>query len=134
MNKEIKTSEPEWFESTLKMYADKKEFTFVDDAKLGLTKTDLKSAVSLIKASKSKGNKTIKTITSVLVGLGLSSSGVWIVILAIADPEPTTKLGLLITGGFILALTGGYGTLRALGVNFTVTARKGDYSFEIKPE
>ncbi len=134
MSQIIKTSEPEWFETTLKQYSSKNEFIFIDDAQLGLTKTDLKSAVSLIKASKSKGKKTVKTITSVLVGLGLSSSGIWIVILAIADPEPTTKLGLLITGGFILAITGGYGTLRALGVNFTVTARKGDYSFEIKPE
>ena len=134
MKEIIKTSQPEWFETRIKQYSLKKEFTFIDDAKLGLTKNDLKSAVNLIKAAKSKGGKTIKTITTVLIGLGITASGVWLVLLAIVDPEPTTKLGLLIAGGFILAITGGYGTLRALGVNFSVTAKKGDYVFEIKPE
>ena len=134
MNKIIKTSKPEWLEEALKEYSSKQEFTLVDDANLGMTEKDLKSAVSLIRASRSKAGKTIKQITAVLVGMGMGASGVYIIILAIADPEPTTKLGLLITGGLILAISGGFGTLRALGVNFSVTARKGDMSFEIKPE
>lgn len=134
MKKTIKTSNPEWLEVALKEYSLKNEFTFVDDAKLGMTEKDLQSAVNLIRASKSKAGKTIKQITAVLVGLGMSLAGIWIILLAIADPEPTTKLGLLITGGFILAISGGYGTLRALGVNFSVTAKRGDMSFEIKPE
>ncbi|MFK8046166.1 MAG: hypothetical protein AB8B72_11770 [Crocinitomicaceae bacterium] len=134
MKKVIKSSDIDWLEAALKEYASKKEFTFIDDQKLGLTEHDLKSAVNLIKASKSKAGKTVKQITAVLVGIGLSAAGVWIIILSIADPEPTTKLGLLIAGGFVLAISGGYGTLRALGVHFTVVAKKGDMSFEIKPD
>ena len=52
MNKIIKTSNPEWLEIALKEYSLKNQFTFVDDAKLGMTEKDLKSAVNLIKASK----------------------------------------------------------------------------------
>ena len=134
MSETIKTSNPEWLEIALKKYSLKKEFIFIDDAKLGMTEKDLKSAVNLIKASKAKAGKTVKQITAVLVGIGMSSAGIGIVILAIADPEPTTKLSLLIAGGFILAISGGYGTLRALGVNFSVTAKKGNMEFSIKPE
>ncbi|MFK8038205.1 MAG: hypothetical protein AB8B74_07955 [Crocinitomicaceae bacterium] len=134
MSKVIKTSDIDWLEMALKQYASKNKFTFIDDAKLGLTENDLKSAVSLIRASKSKAGKTVKQITAVLVGIGLSAAGIWIILLAIVDPEPTTKLGLLIAGGFVLAITGGYGTLRALGVSFSVIAKKGNMSFEIKPQ
>jgi hypothetical protein len=134
MKEIIKTSDNEWLEKSLKQYTEKNEFTFLDDANLGLTKDDLKSAIKLIKAAKSKGGKTIKQITAVLVGLGVSAAGITIVILAIFDPEPTTKLGLLITGGFFLAITGAYGTLRALGISYSVSAKKGDAEFIIKPE
>ncbi len=130
----IKTSQQNWLEHSLQQYSNKTEFEFIDDANIGLTPKDLASAISLIKASKTKAKLSVKSIMAALVGLGLSASGVWIIILAIADPEPTTKLGLLIGGGFLLAFTGGYGTLRALGVSFSVTAKKGDFSFHIKPE
>jgi hypothetical protein len=42
---------------------------------------------------------------------------------AILDPEPTSKLGLLVAGGILMALTGAVGTLAGLGVRFVVTAR-----------
>ena len=134
MSETIKTSNPEWLEIALKKYSLKKEFIFIDDAKLGMTEKDLKSAVNLIKASKAKAGKTVKQITAVLVGIGMSSAGIGIVILAIADPEPTTKLGLLVGGGLLLVLTGSYATMKSLGVNFSVSAKAGTYAFDIKPE
>jgi len=39
--------------------------------------------------------------------LGLSAAGVVFVVLAFLDPEPTSKLGLLVGGGALCALTGG---------------------------
>jgi hypothetical protein len=41
------------------------------------------------------------------VSLGLSAAGVGFVVLAFLDPEPTSKLGLLVGGGALCALTGG---------------------------
>jgi hypothetical protein len=44
---------------------------------------------------------------AVAVSLGLSAAGVAFVVLAVLDPEPTSKLGLLVGGGALCALTGG---------------------------
>jgi flagellar motor component MotA len=131
----VRTSEKNWLEKALKLYTEKKLFRFIDDAELKLTEKDLKSAISLIRAAKSKSGVTWQQIAGVLAGAGITSAGVWIIAAAIADPEPTTKLGLLIAGGTILALTGSLGTFASLGVRFSVSAKLPQgHEFEIKPE
>jgi len=132
--KVIKTSEPNWLEQALEEYKEKNEFNFVDDAEIGITREDLKSAVHLIRAARKKANFSANKIVTVLFGIGLTAVGVYIVVAAIADPEPTSKLTLLIAGGLLLSLTGGYSTLRALGVKFAVKAAHNNTSFEIRPE
>jgi hypothetical protein len=134
MSVTIKTSEIDWLEKAVKCFTEKSAFTFVDDAKMGLTETDLKSAVNLIRGAKSKGNKTWKSIVGVLTGIGITGAGVYIIMLAIIDPEPTTKLGLLVGGGLLIALTGSLGVLSSLGVNFNVSAKSAIGHFEITPK
>jgi hypothetical protein len=131
----VRTSQDDWLEKAIKLYAEKKPITLIDDAMYGLKEKDLITAVSLLRAAKSKNRVTWKQITGLLAGLGITGAGVWMVAAAIADPEPTTKLGLLIAGGVVLALTGSFGTFASLGVRFFVTASspKG-HSFNIKPE
>lgn len=134
-NEIVRTSSKDWLEQAINLYTDKKPFLFEDDANLGLAEADLKSAVALIRAAKSKGSVTWQQIVGVLAGIGITGVGVWMVAAAIADPEPTTKLGLLIAGGIILALTGSLGTLAALGVRYAVSAKSpGGHTFEVKPE
>jgi len=131
----IRSSDPDWLEKALKQYSAKAPFVFEDDARLGLDAKDLRSAVTLIKAAKSKGDMKWKQIAAFLSSLGITGAGIWIVAAAIADPEPTSKLGLLITGGLVLAVTGSLGTLSSLGIKFSVFARTPfGHSFEIKPE
>jgi hypothetical protein len=131
----IKSSETNWLEKALKQYTEKVPFQFIDDAELGLNEKDLRSAVNLIKAAKGKGRISWKQIVSLLTGLGISGAGLWIVAAAIADPEPTTKLGLLITGGLVLTVMGGYGSLSSLGIKFSVIARTPfGNTFEIHPK
>ncbi len=135
MDKIVRTSETDWLEKSIKLYTEKQAFLLQDDAGLKLTSADLKSAVSLIRAAKSKGGVSRKQILGLLTGMGITGIGVWIIAAAIADPEPTTKLGLLITGGLILTFTGSFGALTSLGVRFSVSARSPlGHSFEIKPE
>ena len=135
MSNVIRTSNNNWLEQAIKFYTDKKQFTFDDDAGLGITEADLKSAVALIRAAKSKGHVAWQQIVGVLAGIGITGVGVWIIAAAIGDPEPTSKLGLLIAGGVVLALTGSLGTLAALGLRFSVTAKSpAGGSFEVKPE
>ncbi len=135
MEKVVRTSEKDWLEKALKLYLEKKPFKFIDDANLKFTEDDLMSAVKLIRAAKLKGVVSWQRIVGVLAGIGITGVGVWMIAAAIADPEPTSKLGLLIGGGIILALTGSWGILTAIGMKFSVAAKspKG-HVFVIKPE
>jgi len=130
----IKTSDNSWFEKAMKAFTEKIEFKFIDDGELGFTEKDLKSALHLIKATKKKGIFNWKTIVKVLTSLGISGIGVLLILLAIADPDPTSKLGLLIGGGIVIILTGSYGALRALGIKFRIKAKIGKNEFIIEPE
>lgn len=133
-NPVILTSDENWVDRAMKAYTKKVAFDLVDDAKIGLSEKDVKSAINLLSFMKKERKMKLKDISSVLVGLGITASGVWIVLAAIADPEPTSKLTLLVTGGLILALTGSLGTLRALGITFSVSAKTfGGNEFHISP-
>jgi len=133
--KTVKTSNKDWLKQALKQYAEKKQFEFVDDAELKYTKEDLSSGISLMRAARSKGGVSWQQIVGALASVGIAASGLWIVAAAIADPEPTTKLGLLVGGGLTLILTGSLGILANLGTNFSVSVRSPQgHEFEIKPE
>lgn len=103
-------------------YSKKQAFTIIDDAQIGLAEKDFVSAIILIRAAKKKGGFSIKTIAQALTSIGIIGAGGYIVILAIADPEPTSKLGLLITAGLVLAVTGSLGALSSLGIKFSIAA------------
>lgn len=130
----IRTSQDKWLEKAVGAYKDKVDFYILDDEGLGLSEKDVRSAVQLLSFMKKEKKLKLKEITTVLVGLGITGSGVWLVLAAIADPEPTSKLGLLVAGGIMLALTGSFGTLSALGVKFSVSAKGLGNEFHIRPE
>ncbi len=129
----IKTSEKDWVSRAMKAYTKKQPFNLVDDAELGLSEKDVKSALNLMRFLKQEKHLSIREIAQVLVSLGITGAGVWMVIAAIADPEPTSKLGLLVGGGLVLALTGGLSTLRALGIQFSVSGKAFGNEFSISP-
>ena len=120
----IRTSEVNWFEKSIKCYKEKVSFTFIDDANLGITETDLESGFDLIRS----GKMPWKNIVGVLAGIGITRVGIYIIGLAIADPEPTTK------GGLILALTGSMGILYSLGLSFSVSANSSYGGFTVSNE
>lgn len=130
----INTSDSEWLEKALKAYSKKQQFSLNDDQQIGLKETDLKSAVALISFAKKGRHVSWRKISQLLASLGITGVGIWIIAAAIADPEPTSKLSLLVAGGLVLALTGSLGTLASLGLKFQVSARRGGTEFHIKPE
>jgi len=75
-----------------------------------------------------------REVLIVLTGLGLSVVGIWLILVAVADPEPTSKLGILLAGGVALIFTGGASILYALGVRWKVSVKStGGNSFTIEP-
>ncbi|MBD3286522.1 hypothetical protein GF359_08120 [candidate division WOR-3 bacterium] len=131
MDKHIKTTDDKWLEKALRCYRDGIGFKLIDDAEIGIGQKDLESGISLVRAA-SRRKISLKQIGQMLTGLGIGAAGIWMVIAAIVDPEPTSKLGLLIAGGIVLTLTGGLAVLRALGQRWTIKGKPGGV-FEVEP-
>ncbi|MGA2975001.1 MAG: hypothetical protein ABSF77_06800 [Spirochaetia bacterium] len=112
-----------------KAYRDRTPVLLVDDANVGIDPQS-QSLVSMgIKAGLSPADWT-----AVGVAVGVSAAGVLMVVLAFFDPEPTSKLSLLVGGGAVCVLTGG---LTAVGIltrrrppNIEVSARGIKISWE----
>jgi hypothetical protein len=104
----IRTSETGWLAQLALAYREEREVLVVDDAEIGL---DPRSQ-SLLTMGKEYGLAR-REWAGVLVSLGLSGVGLWMVSAAIISPEPTSKLWLLVGGGSVLLITGGH---QAVGI------------------
>ncbi len=128
----IRTSDADWLNAALRHYSNKTRFDLIDDAGLGISESDLQSAVELIKALNNRKQLSRNKLLQILTGLGLSGIGIGAIIVAIFDPEPTSKLSILLAGGILLILTGGLSVLKALGQTWVVRLGKGLFSVEPK--
>ena len=105
----IRTSERGWLQTLTKAYRDKQPILIVDDAGVGIDP----SVQSLLDMGRKSGLAKNEW-AGILLSLGMSGFGVWMVVAAILDPEPTSKLGLLVSGGAILVFSGGFSAIRIL--------------------
>ncbi|NJO90769.1 MAG: hypothetical protein HC831_18745 [Chloroflexia bacterium] len=90
-------------------YKKKIPITLIDDANFGIDPND-----DTILAMGLKAKLTIADWVAVGVALGLSAAGMTVIVLACIDPEPTTKLGLLIGSGAICLIGGGFSAISIL--------------------
>jgi len=118
----LRTSQPDWLAQLTRAYRSHSQVELIDDAGIGIdpaTQSLLQMGVT--------GKLSRKEWTAVAVASGMTLLGASMVILAIVDPDPTSKLGLLIGSGAILALTGGFQTIRVLTrqkpPNITISAK-----------
>jgi len=105
----VKTSDPQWLRRLALLYKDRLAGVLVDDAQLGINPQDQ----TLLQMARNSGLAN-REILGVCVALGMSGVGVTMVILAFLDPEPTSKLGLLVGGGATCVLGGGFSAIRIL--------------------
>jgi hypothetical protein len=106
---QIRTSEEGWFTQLARAYKQKTPVFLVDDAKVGID-----PAAESLAAMGLKAKLTPREWSAVSVAVGLSAAGAAMVVLAFLDPEPTSKLGLLVGGGALCVLTGGLTAVRIL--------------------
>jgi hypothetical protein len=104
----ILTSQPGWFPRLARAYHDRTPLQLVDDAHVGIDPQNQSLVAMGIKAGLS-----VADWVAVGVAVGVSAAGVMMVIMAVLDPEPTSKLGLLVGGGAVCVVTGG---LTAVGI------------------
>ena len=98
----------------------------VDDAKIGIDPRD-QSLLAMGKHAK----LSRKEWGAVLIALGMAGAGILMVAAAILDPEPTSKLGLLIVSGGVIALSGGFTAIKILTKQKPPRVRIGKDGFEI---
>jgi hypothetical protein len=105
----IKTSEPGWLESLARAYRDRASVVIVDDARAGIDPAEqtIFEMARLVRL-------TTRELAAVAVALGVGGAGVLMIVLAFLDPEPTSKLGLLVGGGAVCVFTGGLTAIRIL--------------------
>ena len=105
----IRTSDPGWLESLARAYRERHPVVVVDDAGAGIdpARQTIFQMARLIRL-------TSREIAAVAVALGMGGAGVLMIVLAFLDPEPTSKLGLLVGGGAFCVFTGGLTAVRIL--------------------
>ncbi len=110
MKKEtIKTSENAWFKKMAKYYKKRIPFEIIDDGNVNINPV----FDTLLEMGK-KADISPKELVGVLIALGTSSFGAFMIRSAILDPEPTSKLGLMVISGALLVVTGGITAIRIL--------------------
>jgi hypothetical protein len=118
----IRTSEKDWLPRLTQAYRERARVELIDDAGLGVDP----ATQSLLQMGAS-GRLTRREWTAVGLSAGMTVFGATLVVLAVLDPEPTSKLGLLVGSGALLALTGGFQTIRLLTrqkpPSITITAK-----------
>ena len=118
----VRTSERNWLKQLTDAYKSRLPVTLLDDAEVGIDPL----RESLV-AMGMKAGLTLQEWLATGVAVGMSAAGVMMTILAFIDPEPTSKLGLMVGGGVVCILGGGFGAIRILTKqrppNVTVSAR-----------
>ena len=105
----IRTSEHEWWKLLSQSYKNEQSILLIDDAKIGVDPFGDTIFQMLLKAKLSP-----RELAAVCVSLGMSAIGIGMIVLAFLDPEPTSKLGLLVGGGVPTVLLGGSSALYIL--------------------
>jgi len=105
----IRTSEKDWLARLTEAYRRHAQVDLIDDAGAGIDP----ARQSLLQMGLS-GRLTRREWTAVSVSAGMTIFGAGLIVAAILDPDPTSKLGLLVGSGALLALTGGFQTIHLL--------------------
>ena len=122
----IKTSDPDWLKALATIYKAREAGLVVDDAGLGIDPAEQ----TLLEMAKHSGLSK-REIAGACVAMGMSAAGVAMIVMAVLDPEPTSKLGLLVSGGLVCVLGGGFSAIRILTTHKPPAIRATMHGIEI---
>lgn len=105
----IRTTENQWLKSLAVAYKSRKEVLLIDDAHIGINPLEDTLFKMGLKAKLSRAD-----IVAVCASLGIGAVGVALIVGAFLDPEPTSKLLLIISSGVLLVFSGGFTAVRIL--------------------
>lgn len=98
----VRTSDADWLQTSYAHYQKKQTFQLFDNAMIGIDPVH----DSLIRMG-IKAGYSMEDWRKFFACIGVSGLGLTLCVLAFLDPEPTTKLSLLVGGGVALVISGG---------------------------
>ena len=105
----IRTTHPQWLKELATVYKTKQPFVLEDNANLGVDpRTQTLIKMGLV------GKLSRREWSGALVSTGIAGIGAWLIIMAVLDPEPYTKVATAIVSGAVLLGTGGMVAVRIL--------------------
>lgn len=97
----IKTSAKNWLKEVAEHYKRRENFLLEDDAHIGIDpRVDTLLRMGL------KSQLSRREWAAVFVSLGVAGVGVWLLVMAVLDPEPFSKIMVALVTGAILLGTG----------------------------
>jgi hypothetical protein len=122
----IKTSEAGWLPKIVKAYQDRATLVIVDDAGVGIDPSQ-----DTLFAMGKKAGLQARDWTAVAVALGMAATGIYLLLAAIADPEPFSKMAFTIGAGTSLIMGGGFGAIKVLTGHKPPNVRASSRGFEV---
>lgn len=122
----VRTSQAGWLAILAKAYKEKTPTLIIDDANVGIDPANHSLFDMGRRAKLSKAE-----IAATCIACGMSVAGIGIVLLAFYDPDPTSKLALIIISGVVLALSGGFSAIYVLTKNKPPSIKVNKNGFEI---
>jgi hypothetical protein len=105
----ITTSSANWLLSLANAYKSKTWVHLIDDANIGINPIN-----ETLLAMGRKANLSQREWIAVLVSLGVSVAGAYLLVMAILDPEPYSKIAFALATGALLIAGGGFSAVRIL--------------------
>lgn len=127
--KTVKTSSEGWLVELASAYRERQPIIIVDDANTGINPTRESLYQMGVKAGLSR-----QEWIGVVIGLGVAGTGALLVIMAIFDPEPFSKLGFVIGAGAVMTMGGGFAAMQILTKLKPPRIKVGKGTFEISWE
>lgn len=125
----IRTSRGDWSVRLARAYHAGESATVIDDAGLGIDPAD----ESLMDMIRRDGRLAARDWAALAAAVGMTGAGMWLFRLAAVDPEPTSKLALILIGGTVLVVGGAaLACDTLLRKRPAVRYRKGDDAFELR--
>jgi hypothetical protein len=106
---QIKTSEPGWLARLATAYKSHSPVLVVDDGNVGIDP----SSDTLLEMGR-RARFGVRDWIAVVVALGVAATGAYLVVMAILDPEPFSKIGLALGAGTVMVLGGGFSAIHVL--------------------
>ncbi|MFI5308764.1 MAG: hypothetical protein ACHQ53_15510 [Polyangiales bacterium] len=105
----IRTTSKDWLGSLAKAYKSKTSVTLVDDAPLGVDPISM----TLLEMGR-QANLSAADWIAVSIGVGMSTVGAWLLVVAGLDPEPFSKLAAALGAGTLAMMGGGFAAIRVI--------------------